>query len=131
MFCLWGLILKPTERAHVLLKNSDRDFEDSPPFERLPIFYVTITGNFEYFQYSNFAQIFWKMKTFIKKLQNCFAFESIIIESVTFPYKTAISEANVKINRIRVFNSVENMEIALQNLLGRGLVLIHGGRMGA
>ena len=131
MFCLWGLILKPTERAHVLLKNSDRDFEDSPPFERLPIFYVTITGNFECFQYSNFAQIFWKMKTFIKKLQNCFAFESIIIESVTFPYKTAISEANVKINRIRVFNSVEYMEIALHNLWGRGRVVIHGGRMGA
>ena len=37
----------------VLLKNSTRDFWNSPPFERSTCFYVTITGNFENFQYFN------------------------------------------------------------------------------
>ena len=29
-------------------------FQNSPPFERLACFYVTISGNFEHFQYLNF-----------------------------------------------------------------------------
>ena len=51
-------ILKPTERAHVLLKNGTRDFQNSPPFERSACFYVTIVGNFERFQYfkTNFLE---------------------------------------------------------------------------
>ena len=31
---LRGFILKPTERAYILLKNGTRDFQNSPPFER-------------------------------------------------------------------------------------------------
>ena len=53
-----GFILKPTERAKVLLKNSTRDFQDSSPFERSAGFYETITGNFERFQYFNFEAYF-------------------------------------------------------------------------
>ena len=37
-------------------------------------------------------QIFWKTKTFFKKLENYFLVESIKIENASFPYKTAISE---------------------------------------
>ena len=51
-------ILKPTERAWVLLKNSTRDFQDSPPFERSACFYLTITGNFERCQFFNFETDF-------------------------------------------------------------------------
>ena len=47
---LRGFILKPTERAQVLLKNGTRHFQNSPPFERSACFYVTITGNFKHFQ---------------------------------------------------------------------------------
>ena len=43
-------------------------------------------------------QIFWKTKTFFKKLESRFLVESTKIENVSFPYKTAISEANVKTN---------------------------------
>ena len=43
-------------------------------------------------------QIFWKTKTFFKKLENCFLVESTNIENTLFPYKTAISEADVKTN---------------------------------
>ena len=43
---------------------------------------------------------FWKTKTFFKKLEHRFLVESIKIENASFPDKTAISEANVKTNRM-------------------------------
>ena len=45
-------------------------------------------------------QIFWKTKTFLKKLKYRFLVESTEIENASFPYKPAISEANVKTNRM-------------------------------
>ena len=45
-----GFILKPTERAQVLLKNGTRDFQNSPPFERSTFFYVTICEHFKRFR---------------------------------------------------------------------------------
>ena len=45
-------------------------------------------------------QIFLKTKSFSKKLEHSFLVESTKIEDVSFPYKTAISEANVKANRM-------------------------------
>ena len=81
---LRGFILQPTERAQVLLKKSTRDFQNS---------HVTISGNFESFQYLNFETVFFgKRKPFSKKV------ESIKIENASFPYKTAILEANFKTN---------------------------------
>ena len=40
------------------------------------------------------------MKTFFKKLDYGFLVERIKIEITSFPYKTAISEGNVKTNRM-------------------------------
>ena len=45
-------------------------------------------------------QIFWKTKIFFKKLEYCFLFETTNIKNTSFPYKTTLSEANVKTNRI-------------------------------
>ena len=45
-------------------------------------------------------QIFWKTKTFFKKLEYYFLVESTKIENASFPYKTTISESNVKTNRM-------------------------------
>ena len=45
-------------------------------------------------------QIFWKTKTFFKKLEYCFLVETTKIENTSFPFKTALSEANVKANRM-------------------------------
>ena len=45
-------------------------------------------------------QIFWKTKTFFKKLGYRFLVESTKIENTSFLYKTVISEANVKTNRM-------------------------------
>ena len=41
-----GFILKPTEGAQVLPKNSIMDFRNSPLFGRSACFYVTISENF-------------------------------------------------------------------------------------
>ena len=44
---------------------------------------------------------FWKTKTFFqKKLEYRFLVESTKIENASFPYKTVISEANVKTNKM-------------------------------
>ena len=45
-------------------------------------------------------QIFWKTKTFFRKLEYCFLVEGSKIENASFPYKTEISEANVKTNKM-------------------------------
>ena len=52
------------------------------------------------FNISTLKQIFWKTKTLLRKLEDRFLVESTKIESASFPYKTAISEANVKTNRM-------------------------------
>ena len=96
----WRFIIKPTKRAWVLLKNGTTDFQISPPFERLACFYVTISGNFERLQYFNFKTNFLEKKTFFKKLEYPFLVEKTKIENASFPHKTAISEANVKTNKM-------------------------------
>ena len=61
---------------------------------------MTISGNFELFQYFNFKTGFLKTKTFLKKLEYRFLAEGTKSENASFPYKTATSEANVKTNRM-------------------------------
>ena len=64
------------------------------------IFYVTTTGNFGCFQYLNSETNFLKNKNlFFKKLENSCVVENTI-ESITYPYKTTLSEANVKTSRM-------------------------------
>ena len=74
------------------------DFQNSTPFQRSTCFYVTISGNFEYFNTLTLIQIFWKTKIFFKKLQYQFLVETTKIEKTSFPFKAALSEANVKTN---------------------------------
>ena len=99
MLFLRIFILKPTERAQVLLKSGTRDFLNSPPFERSACFYVTISENFV-FNILTLKQIFWKTKAFLKKLEYRFLVETTKIQNTLFPFKTALSEANVKTNRM-------------------------------
>ena len=96
MLFIKGLILKPTEKTSVLLKNGTRDFQNSPPFERSACFYVTISGNFERFQYFNFEADFLENEILFQKTGDRFLVESTKIENASFSYKTAISEVNVK-----------------------------------
>ena len=61
---------------------------------------MTITGTFEFFQYFNFETSFLKNENLFKKMENRFLVESDRIENATFSYKTALTEANVKTNRM-------------------------------
>ena len=45
-------------------------------------------------------QTFWKTKTFFKKLEYRFLVETTEIENTSFPFKTALSETNIKTNRM-------------------------------
>ena len=58
---------------------------------------MAINENFKRFQYFNFQTDFLEI---FKKLEHCFLVESTKIVNASFPYKTAISEANVKTNRM-------------------------------
>ena len=87
-----------TERAQVVLKNVTRDFQNSPPFERLACFYVTTTANFERFKDFHCETNFLENENLYQKLEYCFLLESTKIEDAIFLYKTALSEANVKTN---------------------------------
>ena len=55
---------------------------------------VEILNDFE-----SLKQIFWKTKLFFKKLEYCLLVKSTKFEYKTFPYKTALSESSVKVNR--------------------------------
>ena len=59
---------------------------------------MTIDEKSERFQYFNFETDFLENKTFFKKLEYCLLVESSKIENASFPYKTTISESNVKTN---------------------------------
>ena len=56
--------------------------------------------NLNVFNILTLKQIFWKTRTIFKKLEYRFLVESTKIEKASFPYKTAISEANVKTNKM-------------------------------
>ena len=45
-------------------------------------------------------QILWKTKIFFKKVEYLFLVEATMIENTSFLFKTALSEANVKTNRV-------------------------------
>ena len=69
-------------------------------------------------------QTFWKTKTFFKKLEYSFPVETTKSENTSFPFKTALSEANVKINRMattkwtyhKEWSFASNYFIFLENL---------------
>ena len=60
---------------------------------------MTTSGNFERFQYFNFETNFLENENLFQKTGEPFCSWKYMIENATFPYKTALSEANVKINR--------------------------------
>ena len=67
--------------------DSSRDFQNSSPFNRSACFYLTISGNYEHFLY-------------FQKTEYRFLVESTKIENASFPYKSVMSDANVKTNRM-------------------------------
>ena len=70
-------------------------------FKRSAYFYVTITRDFERFLYCTFEIRFRKIFLLFFKLEHRLLLESAITEDETFSYKTALSKANVKTNRMK------------------------------
>ena len=52
----------------MLLKNGTKDFQNSPPFERLACFYVKISEIFKRFQYFNFETNFPENESLFQKI---------------------------------------------------------------
>ena len=63
MLFLRAFILKPTERAEIVLKNGTKNFKNSPPFEWSACYHVKISKSFKLF----LIQVFWKTKPSFKK----------------------------------------------------------------
>ena len=61
---------------------------------------MTISESFKRFQYFHFEINFLESKNFFQKAGVPFLVESSKIENTSFPFKTALSEANVKTNRM-------------------------------
>ena len=99
-FCLNVFILKLNERAKVFLKNGTRDFQTSPTFERSAYFMWQSVKVSNVFKTLTLKKISWKTKTFFKNLEYCFLVGTTKIEITSFPFKSALSEANVKTNRL-------------------------------
>ena len=66
------------------------------------------------------------MKTFFKKLEYLFLVERTNIKKASFPYKTAISKANVKANRMVTTKWVitENGVLSVTTLFFQSLVSV-------
>ena len=69
---------------------------------------MTLSGSLKRFQYFNFETGFQENENLFQDYR--FLVESIKIENPLFPYKTAISGANVKTNRIVITKYTYNKE---------------------
>ena len=80
---------------------------------------MTVTGKFEGFQYFNFETNFLKNENLFQKMEYLFLVEGTMVENTVFPYKTALSETNVKTNRVGVQNGpiTNNRALSVTNTL--------------
>ena len=88
------------------------------------MFYVTISESFKCFQYFNFETNFLENKNLFQKTGVRFLVETTKIENTSFPFKTTLSEAKVKTNRMgtakctyhKEWSFASNYFIFLENL---------------
>ena len=92
--------MKPTERGKVLLNTVPGIFKIALHLKNEHVFMWQSVKILRIFNTLTLKRIFSKTKKFFKKLEYCFFVESINIENASFPHKTALSEANVKTNRM-------------------------------
>ena len=95
---LRGFNLKPKERAQVLLKTVLGNFKIALCLRDQHVLLWKSVKILNLFNNLTLKQILWKIKAFFKKTGVSFLVESTKIENASFPYKTAISEANGKTN---------------------------------
>ena len=70
-----------------------RDCQNNPPFKKPVYFSVTITGDFERFQYLTFKKVFWTNKLYLKDLECTLLLESVkIYKNRKGEYKSDLSQ---------------------------------------
>ena len=85
---------------------------------------MTVSEGFKRFQYFNFETNFLENENLFQKTGVHFLVETTKIENTSFPFKTALSEANVKTNRMattkwtyhKEWSFASNYLIFLENL---------------
>ena len=77
---------------------------------------MTVFGNFEQFQYFNFEINFLKKPNFLKNWSTVFWLKVLWL-TTTLPYKTALSKANVKTNRIGSIKLTKNGVLPVNTFL--------------
>ena len=85
---------------------------------------MTISESFKRFQYFNFETNFLENENLFRKTGVLFLVENTKIENTSFPFKTALSEASVKKNRMattkwtyhKEWSFASNYFIFLENL---------------
>ena len=75
-------------------------FKIAPRLRDRHVFMRQWVGTLNIFNTLTLKQTFWKPKGFLKKLEYRFLVQSTKTEKTSFPFKTAISESNVKTNRM-------------------------------
>ena len=93
-FSLW-FSLKLNRKSTGSSKRRYSGFSQYPSVWEIGMFLLEI---FTVFNILTLHQIFWTTRNFFKKLEYIFFVQSIKIENATLPYKTALSETNVKTN---------------------------------
>ena len=75
---------------------------------------MTISECFKCFQYINFNSNFLENKNLFQKTEVCFLVETTKIENTLFSFKTALSDANVKTNRMAIKKCIYHKEWSFQ-----------------
>ena len=108
-------ILKSTERAKTPLKTALGIFKIALRLRDRYDFMWQSAKVLNVFNTLTLIQIFWKANTFFKKLVYRFLVETTKIENTSFPFKTDLSEANVKTNRITTTKLTYHREWSFAN----------------
>ena len=95
MLRLTGFILKPAKSAYRIFLGT-RDFQNNSLFERSACFYVTVTGNFGHFQYSNFETSFLKTENFFLNWRSAFQLNILRLKTQHFHTKLPCQKPTLK-----------------------------------
>ena len=121
-FFLRGFILKANRKSIGSSKKRYQEFKKQPSVWEISIFYMTISGNFERFQYFNFKTDFLENKNLFQKLEYRFLVESTKIKKHPFHAKLTYLQP-----MLRIITRKKHRQIKPQHL--QKVAIGHLGRL--